>query len=211
MRGLPFEVVDSWDNNEIVVLSTSADVTNWVRAPRGRKIVVDLPDAYLDERAGWKRAFRGLAKWVGGESRRPVFSYLRAIQRLLERADAVVCSTAEQAANIAAYNENVHPVVDLLGEFQPVPPAQRESSCLEVVWEGLPATLPAVRQVLPALHSIAKTQELRLHLVTDLKSPRYMNRFAVRRTAEMVKDWELTSNSTAGAWILWPRSVPIAT
>ena len=49
MRGLVFDVVSDWDAHETVVLSTRADVTEWVRAPDDRRIIVDLPDAFLDE------------------------------------------------------------------------------------------------------------------------------------------------------------------
>ena len=52
MRGLSFEVVADWESHELVVLSPSADVTFWVNTPSDRRIVVDLPDAYLDERHG---------------------------------------------------------------------------------------------------------------------------------------------------------------
>ncbi len=189
MRNLSFDVVAGWEDHEVIVLTPAADVTHWVDASRARSIIVDFPDAYLDERKGAKRAVRGLAKWVAGESRRPVLSYLRAFERLLERADAVVCSTEEQAVNISAYTGNVHPILDLHGEFDFVPPTVRKSDRFEVVWEGLTATLPAVQQVLPALRSLARSQPLRLHLVTDLEAPKYMNRFVVRQTEKMVAGW----------------------
>ncbi len=189
MRGLSFDVVADRDDREVIVLTPAADITRWVDASQETRIVVDFPDAFLDERQGPKRAVRGLAKWVGGESRRPVVSYLRALERLLERADAVVCSTDEQATNISLYNRNVHPILDLHGEFEFVPPIIRQSDRFDIVWEGLTATLPAVRQVLPALRSLARSCQLRLHLVTDLEAPKFMNRFVVRRTEEIVANW----------------------
>ncbi len=189
MRGLSFDVVSGWENHAAIVLTPAADVTHWVNAMPDRRIVVDLPDAFLEERQGPKQAVRGLAKWVGGESRRPVVSYLRALERLLERADAIVCSTDEQATNISRYNRNVHPILDLHGEFEFVPPTTRQSDRFDIVWEGLTATLPAVRQMVPALRALARSRQLRLHLVTDLEAPKYMNRFVVRRTEEMVADW----------------------
>ena len=189
MRKLSFEVVGDWESHELVVLSPSADVTFWVNAPSDRRIVVDLPDAYLDERHGLRRSFRGIAKWAAGESRRPVLSYSRAMERLLERADAVVCSTDEQAARISEHSDNVHTVLDLLGEIDVRQPQLCDSSGFDIVWEGLTATLPAIRQVLPALQSLSTGRQLRLHLVTDLRSPRYMNRFFTRQTEDLVADW----------------------
>ena len=190
MRGMVFDVISGWDRHDIIVLSPRADVTKWADAPGDRLIVVDLPDAFLDEGPGLRRSVRGLAKWVSGEIRRPVLDYHRAVERLLERADAVVCSTDEQAVGIGRYNPNVHPILDLHGELGPRRPVARPSSDrLDIVWEGLTATLPAIRPLLPALRSIADRVEVGLHIVTDLVAPRYMNRFLPRPTAHLVEDW----------------------
>jgi len=189
MRGMEFDVVSDWDNHEVIVLSPRADVTRWVDAPGRHKIVVDMPDAFLSEGRGLRRSLRGVAKWVGGEAHRPVLNYHRSVQRLLERADAVVCSTDEQAERIAPHNANVHPILDLHGELECLPPTIHESGRFDIVWEGLIATLPAVRSVLPALRSLADQVDIRLHLVTDLVAPRYMNRFLVRRTEHFVSNW----------------------
>ena len=189
LRERSFDLVSNWEDHEVLVLSHGADVTRWVQAPPDRRIVVDLADAYLDERHGLRQSVRGLAKWSAGESSRPVLSYRRALERLLKRANAVVCSTEEQAAKIAPYNGNVHSILDLHGEFDFLSPKSRSSRRLDIVWEGMQPTLPAIRPVLPALQSLARRTELRLHLVTDLYAPRFMNRFVVRRTDEMVRNW----------------------
>ena len=189
MRGLEFDIVSCWDSHDVIVLSPRADVTRWVEAPPDRKIVVDMPDAFLDESAGFRRSLRGFAKWVGGEVRRPVLDYHQAVEQLLGRADAVVCSTDEQAESIARHNANVHPILDLHGELECVPPAIHATEGLDIVWEGLNATLPAVRSVLPALRAMAGRVDVRLHLVTDVVAPRYMNRFLVSRTEDVISDW----------------------
>jgi len=189
IRGIGFDVVSSWGDHDVVVLSPSADVTKWVDAPGRYRIVVDMPDAFLDEGPGLRRSLRGLAKWAGGESQRPVLNYQRAVVRLLERANAVVCSTDEQAERIALHNPNVHPILDLHGELETLEPRFSKRGQLEVVWEGLTATLPAIVSVLPALRTLDARGELRLNLVTDLVAPRYMNRFLVRRTEDLVADW----------------------
>ncbi len=189
MRGMEFDVVSGWDDHEVIVLSPRADATMWVNAPGNHRIVVDMPDAFLDEGRGLRQSLRGSAKWLVGEVRRPVLSYHRAVERLLERADAVVCSTDEQAVGIARHNPNVHPILDLHGELECVTPVVHSTAGLDIVWEGLTATLPAVRSVLPALRAMAGRAAVRLHLVTDLVAPRYMNRFLSRRTSEYVADW----------------------
>ena len=189
MRKLVFDVVSGWDSHDIIVLSPRADVTRWADAPSNKLIVVDLPDAVLAERRGLKRSLRGLAKWVAGEAHRPVLDYHRAVARLLERADAVVCSTEEHAVKIALCSKNVHPITDLLGEIECLSPRSRKSHRLDIVWEGLTATLPALRSVTPALRDLARDHEIRLHLVTDLLAPRHMNRFFPRRTEDLIAGW----------------------
>ena len=189
MRDLSVEVVSKWDDHEIIVLSPSADVNHWLDAPSDRILVMDMVDAYLDERIGLRRSLRGLGKWVVGDARRPVFSHLRVLKRLLTRVDAVVCSSEEQAATIAPFNRNVHPVLDFHSELEVGPPIINETPGLNIVWEGQIATLPAIHQVLPALKRLARTIDVRLHLVTSLAAPRYMNRFVIQRTEELVRDW----------------------
>ena len=189
MRGLVFDIASGWEDHDIIVLSPRADVTRWANTPPDRKVIVDLPDSFLDEGRGLKRSARGLAKWAAGEISRPVGSYLRAVERLLRRADAVVCSTDEQAARLALHNRNVHPILDLHDELEFRAPRLRLSDQLDIVWEGLTSTLSAMGPVLPALRTLAREQEVRLHLVTDLSSPRFMNRFLVRQTEDLVADW----------------------
>jgi len=189
MRGLDFEIVSGRNDHDIIVLSPRADVTRWVDAPEQHKIIVDMPDAFLDEGRGLRRSLRGIAKWLCSEVHRPVLNYHRAVERLLERADAVVCSTDEQAIGITRHCPNVHSILDLHGEFECRPPTIHALDSLDIVWEGLTATLPAVRAVLPALRAMSAQIDVRLHLVTDLVAPHYMNRFLERRTEEVVSDW----------------------
>ena len=61
MRGLVFDIVSGWEDHDIIVLSPRADVTRWANAPPDRKVIVDLPDSFLDEGRGLKRSARGLA------------------------------------------------------------------------------------------------------------------------------------------------------
>jgi glycosyltransferase involved in cell wall biosynthesis len=83
----------------------------------------------------------------------------------------------------------VHPILDLHGELECVLPVIHATEGLDIVWEGLTATLPAVQLVLPALRAMADRVDVRLHLVTDVVAPRYMNRFFERRTEEVISDW----------------------
>jgi len=190
-RGMDFRVVDGWEDLDVVVLSSEADLVRWRRAPDGVRIVLDLPDAFLDEGWGLRSAARGLAKWVAGPLSRPVPSHHRAMCRLIERADAVVCSTPEQARNLARHSDNVHVALDLHREIAPVAPvveAARDDR-FDLVWEGLYPTLVAIEPVLPAIRRLAADVEVVLHLVTDPVAHRFMNRYAAIDVTEVAARW----------------------
>ena len=189
-RGIDVDLVKDWEGLDLVVLSSEADITRWVGAPPETGLILDLPDAFLDERRTPKSLTRGFAKWAAGPLSRPVLDHRRAAVRLIQRADAVVCSTPEQADRLERFTGNAHVVLDLHGEVEPLAPRSTAGDGrLEVVWEGMHTTLVAIEQVLPALRRLSTPSGLTLHLVTDLRSPRFMNRFGVREVAEIVAAW----------------------
>ena len=189
-RGIDVDLVKDWEGLDLVVLSSEADITRWVGAPPETGLILDLPDAFLDERRTPRSLTRGLAKWIAGPLSHPVLDHRRAVIRLIQRADAVVCSTPEQADRLGRFTGNAHVVLDLHGEVEPLAPRSTAGDGrLEVVWEGLHPTLVAIEQVLPALRRLGRASGLRLHLVTDLRSPRFMNRFGVREVTEIVAGW----------------------
>ena len=189
-RGIEFELAMDFEGLDLVVLSSEVDITRWVGAPTGTGVILDLPDAFLDERRTLRSLTRGLAKWMAGPFSHPVLDYRRAVIRLIQRADAVVCSTPEQADKLERFTGNAHVVLDLHGEVEPLAPRSTTGDGrLEVVWEGLHPTLVAIEQVLPALRRLGTSSEVTLNLVTDLRSPRFMNRFGVREVAEVVAGW----------------------
>ena len=189
-RDVPFSVVGDWDGLDVVVLSSEVDLIRWRNVPDDVVLIVDLPDAFLDEGRSLRTTARGFAKWVAGPLSRPVTNHHRAMGRLLARADAVVCSTPEQAENLCRYSSNVHVALDLHREIAPVSPVRRESGGrLEVVWEGLFPTLAAIEPVLPALQDLSGSIDVVLHLVTDRRAPRFMNRFMPVDVSSVVSDW----------------------
>src|SRR6267378_392866 len=104
-RSIRFEVARPAERYDIVVLSERADLSVWHRYRIGEaKIIYDLIDSYLAvPRTNLKGLFRGVAKFVSRQSRHLQVSYWRAIARMCERADAVVCTTPEQRQEILRY------------------------------------------------------------------------------------------------------------
>src|SRR4051794_24945132 len=112
-RGLDFEIADPARDYDVVVVSQRADIVRWAEHNGRAKLVYDLIDAYLAGPASdWKWRGRGVAKFAIGEIARPVADYRRAIEAMCARADAVICSTAEQKRDIERFAGNVHVVLD---------------------------------------------------------------------------------------------------
>jgi len=112
-RDVEFEIADPAKDYDVVVVSQRADIVAWAEHRGRARIVYDLIDAYLaGPSSDWKSRGRGLAKYAIGEIARPVADYRRAIEAMCARADAVVCSTAQQQRDIGRFAGNVHVVLD---------------------------------------------------------------------------------------------------
>jgi adenylate kinase family enzyme len=186
-RHLLVDVLDHHPaHRDLVVLTSTADITRWAHADSAITIVYDLIDSYLAlPRTAIRSVGRGVAKRLSGETSRLVWSYRKAIEAMCSRADAVVCSTLEQRESILPYCSNVHVILDHHGPEV----AQRKvsfeaGSPFRVVWEGLPYTLPAFREISRSLERVRNRHAIELHLVTDLELYRAVRRFGRLRTED---------------------------
>lgn len=184
-RKLPFVVVDDVSPaHDLVVVTSTADITRWVAADPSVKIVYDLVNSYLAlPRWAPKSLGRGLAKRLSGETRRLAWDYRRAIEAMCRRADAVLCSTEEQRRSILEHCPNVHVILDhQAAEVSVCKRSFEAHRPFRLVWEGLPYTLPAFSELRPALRRIGRRHDIELHIVTDLEFRRYAGRFDRRQT-----------------------------
>tara|TARA_B100000686_G_C16360320_1_gene747379 strand:- start:8 stop:727 length:720 start_codon:yes stop_codon:yes gene_type:complete len=109
---------------------------------------------------------------------------------MAERADAVICSTPEQSERFLEHNLNVHTILDFHGEFQIYEVSKTlEGGRFDIVWEGLGYTLTAMKQVVEAVRIIGEDLEIGLHVVTDRRTPRFMDQYALRDTAVQLGTW----------------------
>lgn len=188
-RGLPFEIARRGVVYDLVVISARADIVRWAEAPASTKVVYDLIDSYLAlPRLRPKNLLRGTAKFVSGELSKPVGSYHRAIEAMCRRADAVVCSTEEQRQDVLSMCSNAHVILDFHSEVGHVVKTDfRRGETFNLVWEGLPATLGPFRRLRTVLTEFASSRPLALHLVTDLRSYRYLDRIGPQSTQAKVE------------------------
>jgi len=189
-RDLGFDIVGAPEGHPLVVLSPRADIIRWSRVPNeDAKIVYDLVDSYLAlPRLTASSIGRGTAKFLSRETSRPALNYRRAIERMCERADAVVCSTEEQRRDILEFNPNVHVILDSHTAIATTrKQSYRAGAVFNLVWEGLPYTLGGFKEIDDVLRELGRERDLALHLITDLRFRQYAGRFRSRETAKLVR------------------------
>jgi glycosyltransferase involved in cell wall biosynthesis len=187
-RGIDFEVADISKDYDLVVVTPRSDLLGWSRYRPGQaKLIFDMVDSYLEiPRTNAKALLRGPAKFAAGESSTPFFSYRRAIERVLERADAGTSATPEQAAAMSRFCSNVHPILDF--EMETVQHVKEDYSAatpFKIVWEGLGENMHWFSLIREPLHEVARQRPLELHLVTQPTYRQFMQRFWTRDTAKM--------------------------
>lgn len=183
--GLSFEVTQQpTPRHDLVVVTSTADITRWARADSSITVVYDLIDSYLAvDRHNVKSLGRGVAKRLSGETSRLALSYRRAIEAMCARANAVICTTTEQREQILRFCPNVHVILDDHGAEASVRKQNFDAHApFRLVWEGLPYTLPAFGEIRSVLDQVQRRHALELHLITDLALHSYANRFLKRST-----------------------------
>jgi hypothetical protein len=178
-RKIKFEIARSSDRYDLLVLSAGADPSIWSRYPkRDTKIVYQYINSYLAEpRFSPHRMFRGVAKFLLRQSRHLLLDYSSGIQRICQKADAVVCTTLEQEKQISGFTDNVHLILDFHGHL--VRNTKSDYSAGEIfnfVWEGLPENLRFFAEVSAVLRRIQKKRKIGVHVVTDLEYGQYLGR-----------------------------------
>lgn len=187
-RGIRFELADPRERYDVVLLSERADISVWCDYAKG-KIVYDLIDSYLAiPRSDLKGQLRGLAKFLTRQHRRPRLNHWRAIEAMCRRADAVVCTTAEQKREIEKFCSNVHIILDNhTAVTRQVKKDYRAGKVFQLVWEGLPATLDSLWLIKDALRAFGRQHAFALNVVTDPFYYRYLGRYGRRNTLDIVR------------------------
>lgn len=189
VRGLRFEIAENVEKAyDVVFVSLGADVTQWARYRKG-KVIFDLSDALLHEaqRLTPKVALRGLAKWVTRQHRFLRLSYTQALKAMLRRADAVFCSTEEEKRLIEAVNGNVHILLDFhTDDVTVVKSSYAAGEPFNLVWEGL--TPPSgFQSVMSVFETMKRRRPFALHLITDIKSGRFLNTYLPVHTKDTME------------------------
>jgi hypothetical protein len=189
-RNLSFEIADPSESYDVVILTQNADLTVWSGYDLGgAKVVYDLIDSYLvipkTNIKGW---LRGPAKYLSGQARHLYLNHWKAIGSMCDRADAVICSTKEQQADIYEFCANVHIILDAQEEV--VRKIKNNYTCLtsfRLVWEGLPQNLESLKLIAPVLEELSLKHRIEFHIITDPYYKHFLGRYWSIDSREIVR------------------------
>jgi hypothetical protein len=187
-RNLAFEIARPTETYDVVLVTAVGDISVWKDYGRGNaKIIYDQVDAYLaTPTLSMKGLLRGVAKFAVRQNRHLLLNYATGIKEMCRRADAVICSTAEQQRDIQPYCRNVHVILDFQGGS--VRSSKKDYSAGEIfsfVWEGLPANMRFLSEIRDVLLELRRKRKMAIHVITALRYGKYLNgRFAQRRTED---------------------------
>jgi len=188
-RGVPFTLARPGERFDVVVVSLAADLSWWRRLPRNAgRVVFDLTDAYLKVPGNEPRALlRGVAKFAAGRSRYCEPNFRRTLVAMCRRADAVVCTSEEIAADVALLNPNVHVVLDFIEDVLDRPKtAYAAGDPFRLVWDGLAENVGTFQVVASALEQVHRMRPLALDVITSPVAYRWMQRFGRRDTGRVL-------------------------
>lgn len=184
------EIIQDLDQkHDVLFLSSRTDLTTWTERKNFTPLILDIVDGYLGEEHLLRDWVRGAGKVIIGHNSGALRPYRKIVSEACELAQAVVCSTVEQAETIIPYCANTHSILDFHEEF-PMLPFNREvktENSPALMWEGLPFTAKGLLLLEDPIFRIAKLRRISLEVVTDLKYPLLLGQYFYRNTEEILQ------------------------
>ena len=191
-KGLAFEYANIARDYDLLLLTHNADIPGWTERKKrnpGLKLVFELADSYFTRTKLAGRYLKGLARRVLGVDSRLSRDFLSTLISACEAADAVICSTDEQAQTIRRFNRNVVTSFDWFGDDIGAPKTDyRRGEKLRLVWEGQSTTLKNLRSIRDVLNDLR--DKIELHVVTDPTVYRYFGRFLPHPSKDLLEGIE---------------------
>lgn len=179
---------------DVVFLSEKADLGAFARDKVSPPIILDLVDAYLAPVNSMEDLARGVSKYVSGDIAGFPRKFTRIVEKICERSSAVICSSPEQRELILPYSNNVHVILDSHAEFPTLPPRKpNKHEPPHLLWEGMPATIRGISQVVEAISESKLKNLVNLEFVTDLSYFLFHGKYFERDTQSLIS--KLLKNS----------------
>jgi hypothetical protein len=173
--GMQFEIADSKKVYDIVYLTSSCNVSEWIkykmRNPK-TKLIFEIIDSYLLVNRNYLRFLKGPYRYLTGKDDKFYLNYNDAFIEIIKISYAVVCSTPLLKEHIESYNSNVHISLDY---FENEITTRKQNYALgdriKLVWEGQSYTLENILVLKDTLRRLK--DKIELHIITDkiIKGP----------------------------------------
>ena len=204
-RAIRFELADPSEIYDIIYLTYGCNISVWIKYKNNNpcvKLVFELIDSYLLEGISGLSLYRGVARYLLGKESALWINYKTAFRKIISIADAVVCSTCAQKADMLRLNNNIHISLDYFSnDITHYKKSFESSGKLKLVWEGQAFTadnLLLLNEVFSELRD-----GIELYIITDpvVKAPLSIFDVKTNRLLRAIKcqyhllDWNKSSFS----------------
>jgi hypothetical protein len=159
-RGIPIEAVSPEKQYDLIVVTRSSDLTRWGRLPTSSaKLIFDLADTYHNTQwRDFRGLLRGTAKFLAAEHAHWEPNFVKTINRMCRRADAVICTTKAQRVFWSAMQPNMHLILDIHTDIiRTLKTDYATGPVARLVWEGLPENIIFLKPALGALKNYMRS------------------------------------------------------
>ena len=182
---IKFEVYNSLNRYDIIVLSQACDPTHWCSNNSEAKLIYDCADSYALLKPSTANYARGIAKYVFRQHKNIVVPHSKAILKLAEAVDCVVVTTNAMKDVVSGRNQNVFKILDNFEEVNGIRKNSFElNRPIRIAWEGVGGTLFQVGLIKNALNHLAVTHDIELWIVTDRKYNAFLGTYFERDSEE---------------------------
>lgn len=177
-NNIQFEVADTGENYDIILLTASANLSKWLfykkKHPETR-FIFEMTDSLILPSDTFSNLFRGVGRFLMGKEIMPVADFRKMLIEWLKIADVVICSSTKMKRIIEIqWNKNVIVSLDYLqNEIRHVKKDYSICGKMKLVWEGQSVVLWHLLNYKEVFQQISSFCEL--HIITDKKYPSYGN------------------------------------
>ncbi len=183
-------IADETSEVDLIVATANSDFHK-LSASKGKiPKILDLVDGYLAPTTLIEDLARGMSKKLTGQIGGGFKAYRTHLTEFCEVADAVICSSSEQANLLVDLNRNIHTILDSHQEFEFYDASRYRSKSAEksrILWEGQPSSLLGFLEIDSVLANVASRKPFQLKVVTDLKYFKTLNRFFETDTRQTIE------------------------
>lgn len=96
---LNFELADCTKTYDLIYITTSSNISEWIDYKKKHpetKLIFEIIDSYLLEGRKVRTYIKGIFRYLTAKDKRLYLNYQNAFIKIIQIADAVVCSTSQQ-------------------------------------------------------------------------------------------------------------------